>query len=96
MFARLSRIDGKPELLSDAIPAFQESTDSLQTFPGFEGGYLMANRETGTISILTLWHDETDLDTSAANATNILARTALRAGAPGVSSVEAFEVYLEV
>jgi heme-degrading monooxygenase HmoA len=96
MFARLSRIEGKPELLSDAIPAFQESTDSLQSFPGFEGGYLMADKDTGTITILTLWHDQADLNASADNATGILSRTAHKAGAPGVTRVEAFEVYLEV
>ncbi|MHB0878381.1 MAG: antibiotic biosynthesis monooxygenase family protein [Anaerolineae bacterium] len=96
MFARLSRIEGKPELLSDAIPAFQESTDSLQTFPGFEGGYLMADRETGTIITFTLWHSEADLDGSADNANGILTRTASKAGAPGITKIEAFEVFLEV
>ena len=96
MFVRLSRMEGKPELLSDAIPAFQESTDSLQTFPGFEGGYLMADRETGTIVTFTLWHSKADRDNSADNADGILARTASKAGASGVASVEAFEVFLEV
>lgn len=96
MFARLSRIEGKPELLSKAIPAFQESTDSLQTFPGFEGGYLMADRQTGTIITFTLWQNRADLDGSADNAIAILSRTAAEAGAPGIVRTEAFEVFLEV
>jgi len=96
VFALLSRIEGKPELLSEAIPAFQESTDSLQTFAGFEGGYLMADRVTGTIITFTLWQSRADLEGNTGHSSDMLALTAAKAGASGVACSETFEVFLEV
>ena len=96
MFGRVSHIFGIPEQLETAVPMLQEGVDQVQGLPGFEGAYLLVDREGGKIMTLTFWNNASDLKSSAPVAEGILARAAERAGASTPAQTQTYEVLLEI
>jgi heme-degrading monooxygenase HmoA len=82
--------------LEETVSIFQESYDSVQGLPGFEGAYLLVERDKGVILTLTFWNSEVDLQGSATTAEQILSRAGERAGLAGPPQIETFEVLGEV
>ncbi len=96
MLARVSHIQGKPERIETAMPVLQDGTDRVQQLPGFEGGYLLVNRDTGEIVTITLWKSEAHVHGSGDLAVDILQQAGTKAGATDPAEVETYEVLLEV
>lgn len=96
MFARVSQITGLPGKLETAVPVLQEGLDRTQGLAGFEGAYLLVDRDEGKIMTVTFWNNRTDLKSSAPRAEAIVAEAAQRAGAADVPQVVSYEVLLEI
>ncbi|NLT42833.1 MAG: hypothetical protein GXX93_09180 [Anaerolineae bacterium] len=96
MFARVSQITGLPGKLETAVPVLQEGLDLTQGLAGFEGAYLLVDRDKGKIMAVTFWNNQTDLKLSAPRAESTVADAAKRAGAEIDPQVESYEVLLEI
>lgn len=83
-------------MLETAVPVLQEGVDQTQGLAGFEGAYLLVNRDEGAIMTVTFWNNETDLKSSAPRAEAIVAEAAQRAGAAAPPQVVSYEVLLEI
>ena len=96
MFARVSQILGLPKQLETAVPVLQEGLDQTQGLAGFEGAYLLVDRDEGKIMALTFWNNDHDLNSSAPRAEAIVGQAAERAGATMPPQVQSYEVLLEI
>ncbi len=93
MFARLSIIQGKPELVDEGIRGYREQTvPSVKQMKGFKEAYLMVNRQTGKMIGITMWETEKALRDSAAAADRLRAQGAQTANAAQAPIVEIYEV----
>ncbi len=96
MFARVCQIKGLPGELETAVPVLQEGLDRTQGLAGFEGAYLLVDRDEAKIMTVTLWNNQADLQSSAPRAEAIIAEAAQRAGADATQVVMSYEVLLEI
>ncbi len=96
MHARVSTYAGiTPDRAEDGIRAFQSSADALQELDGFEGAYLLMDRDAGTAMTITLWSSEEAAQASAERATQIRTQAA-SATDMSVERVDTYEVAMHV
>lgn len=92
MFARLTIIQGKPEMVSKAEETVQSAViPAAQRIPGFKGGYWLIDRETGKAATVTFFSSREELEESEAEADRIRTEAMKKIGAT-VISVEEYEV----
>jgi heme-degrading monooxygenase HmoA len=59
MFASVSAYQGPPDQIDDGLRYAQENiVPSLQVVEGFEGVYLLVDRQSGKVLTMTLWESE--------------------------------------
>ena len=62
MFARVTRLDVRPERLQHGHREIEEHViPALRMQVGYSGGLLLANPEDGKMLMVTLWEDEQDM-----------------------------------
>jgi heme-degrading monooxygenase HmoA len=67
MFARVRTTSGVPEKVDDGIRHFQDNVVAgYRNAPGFNGAYLLVNRQTGKVVGITLWDTEANMQATAA------------------------------
>ncbi len=92
MFARVGSYRGEAEALQQG---FEGQTDALQQLDGFQGAYLLIDRQGGKGMTVTLWEDEGAMQRSAERAEQMRTEATEPSGA-SVESVEGYEVALTV
>jgi heme-degrading monooxygenase HmoA len=93
MFARVARIQGKPEKTDEVIRYFQEQVlTAAKKIKGFREGYMMVNRQTGTVMGMTIWESQQGLQDSTANAGRFIPQMAQILGATQPAMTETYEV----
>ncbi len=95
MFARVSTFEG---LLADQVDnavrvAREQFVPAAQRSGGFEGMYVLADRESGKALSITLWESEEAMQAIAEQADSTR-QEAARSGGGSVASVEQYEVVL--
>jgi heme-degrading monooxygenase HmoA len=94
MFARVSTLQGPPDLLEASLAVIrQEVLPAFRERPGFKGILSLVNPERGTSITITLWQSETDMHASDKEAQSLRAAAA-EAGDDQILSVERYEVGL--
>ena len=93
MHARLTRYEGSPPDVMDE--ALQTKKHVLPTEPGqtddMKGVVFLADRQTGTIVVISLWEDEKAMEASEGEATRLREEVT---GPGETASVEHYEVAL--
>ncbi len=92
MYARVTRAAGKPENMKQVVEAFRDA--AIQDQPGWKGGYVMIEPNTGKLLTITLWESTEAMERSAGMARQIWGEASSMAGA-GQPSVEAYEIALQ-
>jgi heme-degrading monooxygenase HmoA len=101
MFASVSSYQGPPDQIDDGLRYAQEKiVPSLQEAEGFEGVYLLVDRQSGKVLTLTLWESEEALRASEEEANQLRSEHRGRwdqipteeAGGQDVAGVERYEV----
>lgn len=96
MHARVGVYKGTPEQTEEGLRNFREkTTEQLRQLDGFEGAYLLADREGGKALTITLWASESAAEASAEQAKQMRSQAAEGAGMT-VESVETYEVALKI
>ena len=94
MFARVSTLRGAPEHIDDGIRQVREDVlPSVEQMDGFQGAYLLVDRQNGTSISITLWESEEAMRASE-EAANQLRSDAAGAASAEIASVERCEVVL--
>lgn len=94
MFARVSTFQGPPEQTAEGIRLAREQIlPAAKLQDGFEGIYLLFDRETGRSLSITLWETEADMKASEEAASRVR-NESVRAAGDAVVSVEHYEVAL--
>jgi heme-degrading monooxygenase HmoA len=95
MFARVSRFEGfSGDQVDEAVRVAREQfVPAAQQSGGFEGMYVLADRESGTALSITLWDSREAMQTSEEQADSSR-QDAARSGRGSVSGVERYEVVL--
>jgi len=91
MQARVSTYAGTPDQAQVGIRNFEGQTGALRSLDGFEGAYLLLDRETGRALTMTLWSSEDAAQASAEQARQMRSEAAGGAGMT-VERVETYEV----
>lgn len=95
MFARVSTIQGSPDLLDATIAHIKESSiPSIKGMDGYERSVFLADRETGKIVAIAFWATREALDASEAAVQKTREEAASSAGG-SIASVDRFEVVAE-
>lgn len=92
MFARVGRIQGRPEQLDAAVSYLEEQIIGSER--GLKNAYALIDRQSGKLMTLTLWETAPDLQATADLALDILREASRRAGASAEPVVETYEVVL--
>jgi heme-degrading monooxygenase HmoA len=93
MVARVTRVEGSPDRLDDAVRLFREETlPAAQSQSGFGGGMLLADRSSGAALAVTLWETEENMRDSEQFANQQRSQVASTAGASSEPRVERYEV----
>ena len=72
MFASVSTYQGPPEQIDEGLRYAQENiVPSLQEVEGFEGVYLLVDRQSGKVLTVTLWESEEALRASEEEANKL-------------------------
>jgi len=95
MVARLSTYEGPSEEIDRMRDSFERLTDELRSLDGFEDAYLLIDRESGKAVTLTLWDNQSALESSAERATQMREEVA-GAASHEIASVDGYEVRLHV
>jgi heme-degrading monooxygenase HmoA len=85
------------------VSAFHASSEKLETLggppppevaamPGFQGAYILADRNSGKVIIVTLWETEEAMRATTEQANQIRSDMVQQAGGTGAPTVELFEV----
>jgi heme-degrading monooxygenase HmoA len=90
MWARVSSYGGNPE--QGGAAAAQMPEEELRAMTGFEGAYLLIDRESGRAMTVTLWESEDALRQSEERANQLRAQVAQDLGATGAPTVDRYEV----
>ena len=94
MFARVSTLRGAPEQIDDGIRQVRENVlPSVEQMDGYQGGYLLVDRQNGTSISITLWESEEAMRASEEAANQLRSDAAGAAGAQ-IASVDRCEVVL--
>ena len=95
MHARVSTYSGPADGIDDGIRNFENTTDALRQLDGFQGGYLLVDREGGRAVTITLWSSEQTAEASAERASQIRKDAAGGAGL-SIDTVDTYEVAMQV
>lgn len=95
MIARLSTYDGPVDRLDEFVAGMEKNRGALAAMQGFEGAYMLVDRDSGTAVTLTLWRTKAEEAASAAEASR-WRRDAADATAHRIVGVQAFEVAVNV
>jgi len=60
MFARITIVQGKIDKLDESIKMYEDSIPAAKSQKGFQGAYLLTDRNTGKSISCTLWDSEDD------------------------------------
>ena len=94
MFARVSTLRGAPEQIDDGIRQVRENVlPSVEQMDGYQGGYLLVDRQNGTSISITLWESE-EATRASEEAANQLRSDAAGSAGGTVQDVERYEVAL--
>ncbi len=92
MFARVSTYQGPPDQIHEGIRYAQENiVPRVQEVEGFEGVYLLVDRQSGKSLSITLWESEEAMRASEEEANQLRSETA-EAGGQEVAGVDRYEV----
>jgi len=89
MFARVSTLEGAPGQVDAAGGPVPPEVEALD---GFKGAYVLADRQSGKVLIMTLWETEEAMRSSAELAKQIRGDIAKDVGARAAPIVEMYEV----
>jgi hypothetical protein len=93
MFARVSTILGKPELLDDGIQDYKEHViPAVKKMAGFKQAILMVDRKSGKNIGITFWDTEKNLQDSTMAANKLRAQAGKTTGSAQPPMVEIYEV----
>ncbi len=95
MHARVSTYAGNPGQVEQGIENFKGLTEGLRGMDGFEGAFLLVDRETGKAMTITLWSNEEAVQASAERAKQMRSDAAGGAGM-SIDSVQNYEVAVEI
>ena len=90
MYVRITTAEGAKDIEAGVAFLRDEIVPQLEQQKGFRGLSLSGNRETGEISVLTIWETESDLQASE-SATEKMRTDALKALGAGPATIEHFE-----
>lgn len=94
MFARVSAFQGSPEQTAEGLRTAREQIlPAARLQDGFEGIYLLFDKETGRSLSITLWETEEDMKASEEAANQVRKESARTAG-DAIVSIERYEVAL--
>ena len=96
MFARVSTIEGKPELVEESIRNYREQMiPSARKTDGFQKASLMVDRKKGKMVGITLWDTQANVQASSAAADKLRAQGVQAAGTVQPAIVEIYEVAVQ-
>jgi heme-degrading monooxygenase HmoA len=93
MFARVSQYSVRPERLEEGQRAIEEHViPALRMQPGYSGGLLLANPESGKVLAVSLWESEQEMHATdeASHWFRLFGAAAVEGT---VTGVETYEVY---
>jgi len=94
MFARLSRFEGSPEGMDEAVRHVREQVlPQIQRQDGSKGLIALGDRQSGKVLGVTLWESEEAMRASEAEA-NRLREESAEASSQTITNVERYEVVL--
>ena len=94
MFARVTTVLGQPDRLDEGIRVFREQiTPLVQGQPGFQGAYLLVDRERGKALAISLWESEQAMQQTEEAIAQQRTQAAQQMGA-STPAVERYEVVL--
>ena len=97
MYARIATTASQPDRLDDAMGRIREQTvPLLQDQKGFRGAYWLLDRETGKAVAISLWETHEDERASIAAIARSRNQALQQAGVPDTTTVEVFEVALQI
>ena len=92
MFARVTTVQGQPDRLDEGVRTFQEQTLPLiQGQPGFQGAYLLADRQQGKALAISLWESQEAMQQTEQAVAQQRTQAAQQMGGPE-PTVERYEV----
>jgi heme-degrading monooxygenase HmoA len=65
MVARVGTYEGPADRLDELVRGFEQSRDAVRTLAGFEGAYLLVDRDTGAALTVALWSTSEAAEASA-------------------------------
>jgi heme-degrading monooxygenase HmoA len=96
MHARLTRFEGSPERIDDAVRQTEDVwVPRLREIDGFGGVVTLADRGTGTIVAITYWESEDAMRASDEKVTDVRKEVADAVAARSQPIVEHYEVALQ-
>lgn len=96
MIARMTTIQLSPERLEDGVRFFHEQLlPTLQGPVGFQGGYALVNRQSGTLVAITLWETAAALQASEAVLNRLRAQGVQTLAATQPPTTEVYEVAVQ-
>jgi heme-degrading monooxygenase HmoA len=91
MFARVSRYEIPAERIDDAVASFRAALEQITSLGGFEGGYVLVDRESDSAMTVVFWDSVAALEGSRVTASRLRTEAA-HAADGGVTSSQEFEV----
>jgi heme-degrading monooxygenase HmoA len=92
MFARVTTTQASPEQYEEAVRYIREQLiPAVKGMPGLQGGYWLADRQTGKGIAVTLWESEAAMRASEEAASQVRTE-AVQATSSALQTVERYEV----
>jgi heme-degrading monooxygenase HmoA len=92
VYARVSTLRGSPDQIDEGIRHTRESVlPRAEELDGYEGAYLLVDRNSGTSVAITLWESEEAMRASE-EAANRLRSDAAEGASAEITNVERYEV----
>jgi heme-degrading monooxygenase HmoA len=93
MFARVSTYEGRPEQLDEMHhEGVEHVLPALEMQEGFNGGLVLADRQSGKVLAVTLWESEQAMDATE-DASHWLRIFSAQSSGGTISSVQRYEVF---
>jgi heme-degrading monooxygenase HmoA len=93
MFARVSIYEGRPEQLDEMHhEGVEHVLPALEMQEGFNGGLVLADRQSGKVLAVTLWESEQAMDATE-DASHWLRIFSAQSSGGTISSVQRYEVF---
>jgi heme-degrading monooxygenase HmoA len=90
MYARVSRYQGKPDLVRAAMAG--GTPQAVQETPGFKGAFAMVDEKSGRVMTITLWESEQAMQDSTEKAKQVRVPVTAATGSPQPPIVETYEM----